>query len=115
MSMKKNLIRVHESLKPAELLKSAIESITSNEGMGDSAKTVSVNLGIDLLVGKIFKEGESTGGYVKSVIAKQVLHGLYSRYKDQVNAFLGNLTGKVVDFLSFEKPDENSNPEQQDK
>lgn len=113
--LKMNLIRVHESLKPAELFRSAIETITSDADLNHHAQTASVNMGIDLLVGKMFKETESAGGFIKSTVTKQILHGLYNKYQDKINAFIGNITGKIVDFLSFETPEKESDkPEKEE-
>jgi len=93
--LRKNLCAVYESLQPAELLKSAIANIRSDSELKNDAGGLLGSMGINFLLGKLFRKNNSIGGYVKAMAAEQVVTFLYKKYEDKIHAFLGNITDKL--------------------
>lgn len=113
--LKQNLFEVYKSLQPAELIKSAIQNIRSDEEIGTETGALVGTLGIDFLVGKLFKKDDSIGSFLKTLVARQVLHALYNKYQDKIHGFMENFTDKVVDFFDFGKPGKESTAKEKEE
>ena len=106
--LKSNFQAVYHSMQPYNLLKSALLQVREENKV---AGTMSGDAGIDFVVGKIFKKEESGGEALKSLILSEILHILYHKYHDKIHEFIGNMTDKLIDYVSKdrkESPEEDS-------
>jgi len=95
--LKLNLVEVHKSLQPIELVKSAIDKLRTDTDVSEKAGGLIGSLGLNYVVGKIFKN-KSSGpvGYVKSLVVQQITSYLYKKNEKTINRFVGNLTRSAL-------------------
>lgn len=97
--LKENIREVYESLQPAELIKKAIYNIGHDEELVHDAGHLGASMGLNFAIGKLFGQDKSIGGFLKTVVAKQVVSFIYKKYEPQVGDFLGQLKENIVDFF----------------
>jgi desulfoferrodoxin (superoxide reductase-like protein) len=104
-ALKVQVQAVYHSMQPAHLLKSALLHVRAENHV---AGTMAGDAGIDFIVGKMFKKDESTGEALKSLILSEILHVLYHKYHDKIHELIGNMTEKLIDYITPQKPEESA-------
>jgi|GEM_PF-2596831 len=95
--LKLNLVEVHKSLQPVELIKTAIDNIRGDDEVLEKTGGYIGGLGLNYVVGKIFKNRDNTiGGHVKAFVIQQVASFLYKKNEKRITHFVGNLTRKAL-------------------
>lgn len=106
--LKMNLVEVHKSLQPMELIKTAIDRVRDDVEVQEKAGGLIGTLGVNFLTGKLFRNRKNTiGGYVKGLVIQQAASFLYKKNEKGINRFIGNLTRKAlrkVHVLEDEEP-----------
>lgn len=95
--LKLNLVEVHRSLQPIELIKSGIDKLRTDTEVQEKAGGLIGSLGLNYVVGKLFKNRKNTPtGFVKSLVVQQVASFLYKKNEKTINRFVGNLTKRAL-------------------
>ena len=101
--LKASFQEVYQSIQPVNLLKNALLRVREEN---EVAGTMAGDAGIDFVIGKIFKKDASGGEALKSLILSEILHVLYHKYHDKIHEFIGNMTEKLIHFVTPEKKEE---------
>ena len=95
--IKMNLVEVHKSLQPMELIKTAIDKVRDDAEIHEKAGGLIGTLGINYVMGKVFRNKKNTiGGYVKGILIQQAASFLYKKNEKKINGFITNLTRKAM-------------------
>ncbi len=106
--IKDNLKSIQKSLQPAEIIKSTFHKLKNDPELGAETADMTLKLGADYLLGKLFKKSDTIGGYVKTIAAQQVVSFVLKKYDTQIHSFISGAKDKLSSFVSSLKQEEKS-------
>lgn len=94
--LRRNIVEVHKSLQPMELVRNAIDKIRQDTEVGEKTSGLIGSLAINYLAGKLVRDKGTPIGYIKSVVVSRIASFLYRKNEKDINGFIGNLTRKAL-------------------
>lgn len=93
--IKHNLKELYYSFHPLTIIKNGLGSILHTPEIKDDIKSIGVNMGVDYLVGRLFKRGSSIKGFIASMVVEKLAEKLFSNNP----GLLKNGLSKLVDIV----------------
>ncbi|MEO6902212.1 MAG: hypothetical protein ABI315_03565 [Bacteroidia bacterium] len=101
--IKYKIKELYYSFHPLTIIKSGLDSILHTPEINEDIKTIGVNVGIDYIVGRLFKRSSSIKGFLASIVVEKLAEKLFSKNPD----FLKNSLNKIVDLVGRFKQHKN--------
>lgn len=101
IQLKKSIKAFTKTLSPAHLIKKSLHQLSADEGVKTDLTKVTLNTGVDFLIGKIFGKYSSVKGFLGATIAEKASRLIIN--EDNSKMFF-----KIIDVIKqhFAKPKE---------
>ena len=89
-----NLVEIHKSLQPMELVKNAIDKIRNDVEVGEKTGGLFGSIAVNYIANRLVKNKRTPMGFIKSLVVEQVASALYRKNEKKINGLVRKITSR---------------------
>lgn len=100
-----NLVEIHKSLQPMELVKNAIDKIRHDVEVGEKTGGLVGSIAVNYIASRLVKNKNSPIGFLKSLVVEQLASGIYRKNEKKINGLIRRVTSRWMHKLHIVEDD----------
>lgn len=89
-----NLVEIHKSLQPIELVKNAIDKIRHDVEVGQKTGGLVGSIAVNYIASRLVKDKRTPIGFLKSLVVEQLASAVYRKNEKKINGLVRRVTSR---------------------